>query len=225
MVRQSLKILAILTLSAAVTACARPYLDESSALVEAPGLTLTKDYAVTRVQGLKPSDHLLRLSAAEYEKNGGGSYYAVIAYSENDSASHSKARRAARILKSDLARHGVMDTYVTTMPVSADKECYTVMGFARFALQAPAECQGQVMPGFGGATDIRGVEYPNYRMGCTVRTAMASQISRPLDARGRSGVGGPTDGNAVSNQIDAVYRSGETQEALPSYIISELAGN
>ena len=50
----------------------------------------------------------------------------------------------------------------------------------------------------------------------------AKQVADPKDFRGRSGLGGPNDAQRAGNIVENGHRTGETQEFLPSYFISEL---
>lgn len=104
--------------------------------------------------------------------------------------------------------NGVKNIDSSLLPVQEDAE-NVLISFTAYKAEAPKDCYN--MPGVDTSIVERD---PDYRLGCTVDTLFARQVSRPKDLKGQDEVDKTVDGRRVGNAIHFYYRDGEPNESL-----------
>ena len=209
------KLFLICTMAAGLTACAtseRIMMEPTNTVT--PKIELRQDYAVTRIDEHQLSQDAVDEVVRHYNRAGSGPLYAVIAYHPDEK--EAKYTPITRDVKKALKMAGVADARVVELAANTVNP-YILVGYDALIAEAPAECEGRQMAGVYHDNNIE----DDYKLGCTVTDMIAKQVSDPRDFRGRSGLGGVSDGQRAA-AVNDVYRAGETQEFLPSYFISEL---
>lgn len=157
--------------------------------------------------------------SGDYKRYADSPLYVVFAY-DPDIANVEKAsiNNRAAITKGQLAKMGV-NSVVKTLPVDG-AQGDVVVAYDKITATGPQNC-GEV-PGMNG---VQTGAYGDYGIGCTVKDMMAKQIARPRDLKGNDDLGDMYEGGRAANIVNRDVRAGETNEFVPSYILSELAGN
>ena len=161
-------------------------------------------------------DYLVNLSN-DYERTGSSPIYMVLAYDPDKRNGKLESFTKSSILKGQLAKLGITNTVIKTMPVTGSPG-EVVIGYDRLSASGPKNC-GEV-PGLTTETG----SYGDYGLGCTVKDMIAKQVAYPADLEGQSEMSA-FDADRAAAPVKRDVRSGEQAEFVPSYILSELAGN
>jgi len=216
-----LKKIQLLALIIMISACSndvsiRPTMYDSS-LVTPRKITLNEEHYIDKKQGSDITYNYLMGLSNDYDHHGNSPLYVVLGYNPDNRSSKLKATNQSSILKGQLAKLGMRDAVIKTMPIqNSDGEA--IIAYDRVIAKGPENCGA--MPGIHAETG----SYGPYGMGCTLKSAMAKQIAYPKDLMGQSDMGkwgADRTGNAVNRDV----RSGEISPFVPSYVLSELAGN
>lgn len=161
-------------------------------------------------------NYLMGLSK-DYDRYGDSPVYIVLSYNPDIRNAKLSAFNKSNILKGQLAKLGMKNAVVKTMPIIGSNG-EAVVGYDRVTAKGPENCGA--IPGMDTDTGA----YGDYGLGCAYKNAMAKQIAYPKDLKGNSDMddwGADRAGKAVNRDI----RSGEISPFVPSYVLSELAGN
>lgn len=162
-------------------------------------------------------DYLLGLSD-DYDHHGSSPVYIVMGYDPDKRNSKLSTTNKRSILKGQLAKLGMRDAVIKTIPiVGSDGD--VVIGYDRMTAKGPENCGA--MPGHQSETG----SYDDYGMGCGVKSAMAKQLAYPRDLLGADIDMGTLDADRAANAVNRDIRSGEISAFVPSYVLSGLAGN
>jgi type IV pilus biogenesis protein CpaD/CtpE len=176
----------------------------------------------TRYVDKKPTkevnhDYLMGL-VNDYDHHGNSPLYVVLAYDPEARNGKLTTFNKASILKGQLAKLDITNAVVKTMPVIGSTG-ETVIGYDRVTAKGPQDC-GK-MPGYESEAGA----YNKYGLGCSVKDMIAKQIAYPTDLKGQSDMDQPFEAGRAANIVNRDVRSGETSTFVPSYVLSELAGN
>jgi len=204
-----------------VTACEngfsiRPSMYESSDVTQRPIVIEETRFVEKMSTNDVDYNYLMNLSD-DYDHHGSSPLYAVIAYNPDEKNGKLEAFNKSSILKGQLAKLGMRDAVVKTMPINGS-ENEIVVGYDRLTARGPDNC-GKV-PGFQTETGA----YGDYGLGCKVKDMMAKQIAYPSDLEGKTKMSA-NDADRAASAVDRSVRSGEPADFVPSYVLSELAGN
>ncbi len=211
-----------LTLGGALTACeSMPRLQEDTEVAQ-NRLVKKDSYAVAHITARQTDQALINTIATHYKTNAKGPLYIAMTYDPLQEATERKhISDHAHSLAKRLNDAGISDTRISIHPaVNAGHNA--VIGYETAIVVSSAECAGKTMPGYDSDTRIT---MDGYRLGCTVESLTAMQVANQQDLEGRAGLGGVNDARRATNAIDAMYRTGETRDYLPGFIISELGGS
>jgi|GEM_PF-1301308 len=162
-------------------------------------------------------DYLMGLSN-DYDHHGSSPIYVVMGYDPDTRNAKLSTMNKRAVLKGQLAKLGMKNAVIKTMPiVGSDGEI--VIGYDRITAQGPKNCGA--MPGHQTETGA----YGDYGMGCGVKHAMAKQIAYPKDLMGVDVDMDSWGADRAANAVNRDVRSGEISTFVPSYVLSELAGN
>jgi type IV pilus biogenesis protein CpaD/CtpE len=163
-------------------------------------------------------NHLIALSE-DYNRHGDSPLYIVFGYNPDERGAHTAARNRANIVKGQLGKLDIRNAVVKSTPVVSGSD-NVVIAYDRITASGPSNCG--TIPGSNGVTTG---SYGNYGIGCTVNDMMAQQVAYPKDLEGVAGLGERNDGLRASNIVNRDVRAGETNDFVPSYVLSELANN
>ncbi|MCB1592136.1 MAG: hypothetical protein KDI90_06755 [Alphaproteobacteria bacterium] len=147
--------------------------------------------------------------AHHYARHAGGPLKLGVTYdSKNYRNTAMKASQKAADLAKALRENGVDQVETDILPVHGQgDESRVLVSYDSFSAHAPANCS--TMPG----VENRVVEYDqDYRLGCTIQTMVAKQVSRPKDLEGQGATGENTDGRSATNIVDLVRSGAENKE-------------
>lgn len=109
-----------------------------------------------------------------------------------------------------LRKFGVSDIESSILPIHAQgDDSEFLVSYSTLSAKAPEGCDSP-MPGLGSPQDKN---RSDYKLGCTIDTMLAKQISRPGDLMGTVTSDLSTDGREAAN-IVAVKRTGALNEPL-----------
>lgn len=152
-----------------------------------------------------------------YLKHGGGPMTLTVAY---DPHSHTNtamnaSQEMARMVRG-LNNNGVDDVRADILPVQGrGDEGLVVVSYMAYDASAPDGCT--TMPGFENTVVDHDEEY---KIGCTLETLYARQVSRPRDLMGRGMEGQTSDGRRAAN-MGELYRGGLGNKKLDGESASE----
>lgn len=161
-------------------------------------------------------DYLMGLSN-DYDRHGNSPVYVVLGYDPDVRDAKLSTFNKSNIIRGQLAKLGMRDAVVKTMPISGSHG-EAVIAYDRVTAKGPEDC-GE-MPGLQTQTGA----YGDYGLGCAYKSAMAKQIAYPKDLMGQDKMD-DWDADRGVAAIDRSVRSGEPAPFVPSYVLSELAGN
>lgn len=149
--------------------------------------------------------------AHRYARSGGSDMALTVTYDPQSSRNTAmKAGHVAAELAYQLRQSGVRHIETSLLPIKSQGDVSRVLTtYVSVQAKAPAGCDTMI-PGLGGS-DLRDDE--DYKLGCSINSYVARQVSNPSDLLGRGAVGGNTDGRVATNVID-VLRSGEQNAPL-----------
>ena len=157
------------------------------------------------------NDQYISALAYHFDKYGQAPLIMTVTYDpQNYRNTAMKANQTGTMLKGLLQAEGVRDVLVDILPVKGlGDEPHLVVSYDTYSAHAPDNCT--TMPGIDGGRDL--TIDPDYRLGCSIQTIMAKQISRPKDLMGQESSDTLTDGRASANIIE-IYRTGAPNEPL-----------
>jgi len=199
----------------------KPWMLEETKVDSSP-LRIVESRHVVKKPLAEISDADVADAAQVYKRGGAGPIYVVVAFDDTKGKGleHTVNDEAQKIARG-LVSHGITQTIVISSIQLDAPIPVALIAFDTLAAAAPAECAQR--PSIDQTVKLTMESY-DYRLGCGMKTLMAQQIADPRDLEGKAGLGGHADGERLSNIINNDYRKGETHEFLPSYVISELAG-
>lgn len=212
-----LSLLPALTLSACIGSL-KPSMMEDSIITPRP-IELHQDRFVETMSKRDITyDYLARISE-DYKHRGKSPLYIVFGYDPDEKGAKLSAFNHSNIVKGQLGKLGISNAMVETTPVIGS-DGTAVIGYDRMTATGPSNC-GK-MPGLG---NTQTGAYGDYGLGCTVKDYMAQQVATPSDLEGVGGLGERNDGMRAANIANRDVRAGNVNTFVPSYILSELAGN
>lgn len=157
------------------------------------------------------NDQFIAVLADHYSKHGGSPLDVVLTYDPKSYRNTAmKATENIAELKSALAEEGVSDVNGVIMPIKAQgDEAKLIISYIALSAHAPEDCNGHTL----GENNKMYEEDSDYKLGCSVKTMVAKQISKPADLLGKGGGYETSDGRAATNIIDA-QRTGARNEPL-----------
>lgn len=141
----------------------------------------------------------------DYARYGAGPMYVTVTYdpkSKNQTAL--AATKELSRISGELSRRGVQ-AKADIMPVKDSLEMKFLVSYDANRAKEP-DCE--IMSGYSDRDHTTNYDY---KMGCTVETLMARQISRPGDLLGRAPANYDSSGRAASMHV-GVYQAGEIGE-------------
>jgi len=217
-----LKTLPLLGLLLTTTACEegralfRPSMFDSTSVTERP-IEIFEERFVEKKPAAEITPAYLNSLATDYDHHGASPIYMVLGYNPDVKNAKLSTFNKSNILKGQLAKLGLTNMIVKTMPVIGSTGD-VVIGYDRVKARGPQDC-GK-MPGMETETGA----YGDYGLGCTVKDMMAQQIAYPADLKGQSNMDEFDAGRAAA-PVNRDARSGEVADFVPSYVLSELAAN
>lgn len=199
------------------------YMSEDSEVVNAK-FSIEKEYIVASLPlNHKNHDEFDTLSELYTSSANGPLHIAIGIDAEHSNEKDiAKARKNVQRVADHFRKNNIQNIEISLAPVMKANPNLTVVGFETIKVSASEKCKDQVMPGYYSATTV---DLGHYPLGCQNAHVMRKQIANPRDLAGRANLGGQNDANRAGNVIDNTYRTGETQEYLPGFIISELGGS
>ncbi|MGH1457120.1 MAG: CpaD family pilus assembly lipoprotein [Alphaproteobacteria bacterium] len=149
--------------------------------------------------------------AKHYSKYGDGLMDVVVTYDARSTSNTAmKAGDKAAQISKILRRNGVRDLDVGVLPVKNQGDySRMIVSYEGYSASAPKGCEN-LLPGLNGDA----LEHDeDYRLGCSVESIIARQVSRPADLMGNGVIDATSEGRAATNIVD-VYRSGAPNEPL-----------
>lgn len=147
---------------------------------------------------------MVRAIGVNYYRYGNGPMDVAVSY-DPSSKTNTKATAENEInrLRKELDRNGVRNLRITSSPAERSGEISkTIVSFPALTARPPEDCT--MMPGYNDAQTIvpeNAEGHPkDYRIGCSIETLMAQQVSRPGDLLGRPGF----ETNADARRQEAV---------------------
>ncbi len=193
-----------LALSLSVSACSLPEPGRFST----NKVQLEEEKVVHEVMAADFDGDVVGALAHHYGKHGDGPVNLVVTYNpKSRSNSAMMASGKAADVTGMFRRAGVRDVRSKLLPVVSSAESKVIVSYIGYNALAPKDCE--LMSGIQGRTvDVD----EDYKLGCSVDTLFARQISRPKDLLGQE-TSSTSDGRRAANQIDA-YRTGVPNEPL-----------
>lgn len=158
------------------------------------------------------NDDYIAYLARHYTKRGGSPMDMIVTYDPQSSKNTAMqaANKAADITSALRNDYGVTNVEAGIMPVlSQGDDARLLVSYDAYSAHAPKGCDG-MMPGLS-ERPLEGDK--NYKLGCSIDTLIARQVSRPSDLLGRGNVDRDTDGRSAANIVDT-YRTGALNEPL-----------
>ncbi|HEY8964453.1 MAG TPA: CpaD family pilus assembly lipoprotein [Alphaproteobacteria bacterium] len=219
--RLSLLLISVLALGACSPE--KPWLMKPTNTIEGK-MRLIESRHVVKKPLAEYSDDDLANAAYTYRRNGAGPVYIAIAYDDTigKGIDHDTAARAQE-LAVGLVNHGVTEKIIVSTVQMDAPIPVAVIAFDTLTAAAPADCDNRPTVDQAVLAGNDGEDGYNYKIGCGVKGLMALQIAHPADLEGHAEMS-PAEAERLTNIISTDYRTGVPNEAIPSYILSELAG-
>lgn len=221
MKKQHLKHLSLLGLVLALGACGslqgtfKPSMYEDTTITERPITVET-----TRFVEKKPAKDVdysyLSSMVYDYQRHGSSQIYTLLTYNPDAKDAKLTAFNKSNVIKGQLAKLGVKDAVVKTMPV-ANASGDVIIGYDYMSAKGPENC-GK-MPGYGAEPGARG----NYGLGCTLNDIIAKQTAYTADLAGQNSMS-TFEAQRAGSPVTRDTRSGEISDFVPGYILSEIGG-
>ncbi|MBI1301684.1 MAG: hypothetical protein GC137_08510 [Alphaproteobacteria bacterium] len=157
------------------------------------------------------NDQFITVLADHYNNHGGSPLDVVLTYDPKSYRNTAmKATENIAEIKSALEQEGVSDVNGVIMPIKAQgDEAKLIISYVALSAHAPEDCNGQIL----GEDNKMYEEGSDYKLGCSVKSMIAKQISKPADLLGKGGGYATSDGRAATNIIDA-QRTGARNQPL-----------
>ena len=155
-------------------------------------------------------DAYLGALARHYTKHGGSTMDLIVTY---DPKSYRNTAMTATNKISDISEtlrdYGVTDVNAGIMPIkSQGDDAHMVVSYSALTAHAPEGCVSM------SGTDGQPLGYnEDYKLGCSIKTMVARQVSKPAHLLGRGNVDSTTDGRSSTNIVD-LYRNGAQNPPL-----------
>jgi type IV pilus biogenesis protein CpaD/CtpE len=210
----------------AITACAsterQPFMDEPSEAAQHK-FVIKRDYIVGKFNINELNSLSIMDAKNRYETNGIGPLYIAMAKDSSTKKDElAKNKKIVNDIADKLNRAGIHDTTISIAQVENAHKDLVVLAFATEELKLSEDCKTPNIPGYYGNTRST---MGGYKLGCQKSLLMMRQVSDVNDLKGKGGLGSISDGDRSANIVTNYHTSGETQEFLPSYVVSELAAN
>ncbi len=155
--------------------------------------------------------------AQDYDKRGKGPLDLTVTYDPASKTNTAmRASNNASRIGAALRDDGVPEVNVSILPVHQSGGVSNVLvGYDSYTALPPKDC-----------TEIAGINStnieadPDYKLGCSVNTALSQQIARPKDLAGSETDNPITDGRRSANIVER-YRMGTPNKALEGETASE----
>ncbi len=199
-------------------ACGKDKLHGPSALMEDSRIQIEEESFADNVALSDVDQGYVNALSHHYVRHGGSPMELVVTYdpkSYRNTAMH--AGEVIGTLSTDLRKRGVRNIDSSILPIKGQgDESRLIVSYMAHQAGAPKECD-EMMPGLDGG-EVR--DNLDYKMGCSISSLVARQVSRPSDLLGRGNLDTVTDGRAAANVIEA-YRTGARNEPLDGEMASE----
>jgi|GEM_PF-449312 len=164
-------------------------------------------------------DTYIRTLAHHYNRYGASTMDLLVTYNPHskDNTAMNATDKVGDIAEVLRGVYDVNNVKAGIMPIASQNEAPRLLvSYDFLSAHAPKGCDG-MMPGLEG----RSLEDDSkYKLGCSIDTLVARQVSRPADLLGRGSAGQTTEGRSAANIVD-VYRSGVENEPLNGQTASE----
>lgn len=202
----------------ALSACGKDKLHAPSAMLQDARLQVEEKNFSDNVALSDVDDSYIHGLSHHYVRHGGSTMELIVTY---DPKSYRNTAMAAGVKAGDFAealrKRGVHDIESSILPIMGQgDDGRLVVSYMSHSAKAPKDCD-QMMPGMND-DELR--DNVDYKMGCSVNTLIARQVSRPSDLLGRGNLDTVTDGRASANIIEA-YRTGARNEPLEGETASD----
>lgn len=202
----------------ALSACGKDKLQEPSVLLKDTRLQINETSFSDNVALSEADESYINGLSRHYVRHGGSPMEIVVTY---DPKSYRNTAMAAGVKAGDISEalrtRGVYNLESSILPIMGQgDEGRLVVSYMSHSAGAPKDCD-RMMPGLNH-DEFRDDE--DYKLGCSVNSLIARQVSRPSDLLGRGNLDTVTDGRASANIIE-VYRTGERNEPLEGETASE----
>lgn len=211
-----LPLIGLLTMTACSAGSLKPSMFESTT-VSPRNIELHQERYVEKLKLNDVNQRYLADISGDYKRYGDSPLYVVFAYDPDATAAQkSSVTNRAAVTKGQLSKLDI-NAVVKTLPVTG-AQGDVVVAYDKLTAVGPQNCG--TMPGTDG---LQTGAYGDYGIGCTVKDMMAKQIARPRDLKGNDGLGDMYDGTRAAATVNRDIRSGERNDFVPSYVLSELA--
>lgn len=199
-------------------ACGHDKLQEQSSIVEDTRLQIEEEKISENVALSDVDSGYISALSHHYVRHGGSPMELVVTYDPKSYRNTAmKAGETVGTLSSDLRNHGVRNIDSSILPIKGQgDEGRLIVSYTAHQASSPKDCD-QMMPGLE-QRELR--DDIDYKMGCSVNSLIARQVSRPSDLLGRGNLDTVTDGRASANIIEA-YRTGARNEPLDGEAASD----
>lgn len=204
-----------------VSACDKHALLREETEVVAPQerIVLEKEYALAHIPMNSIQPDTIGSIATHFKNNASGPLYIAMGYkAEKGSASEQYARNHTHKIAKRLNKHGIKNIVMSVLPHEAPRD-EAVIGYSTLSVHKSKRCKKAQMPGYDGVTRV---EIGEYGIGCQTDYLTAQQIANPADLQGKELGAHRADARRTANILDNGYRTGETLEYLPGFVLSEL---
>ncbi len=202
----------------ALGACGQDKLHAPSSLLQDKRLQIEEEMFSENVALSEVDDLYLKALSHHYMRHGGSILDVVVTYdpkSYRNTAMMGGTR--AGDISDGLRKRGVRDIEVSILPIKGQgDEGRLIVSYMSHSAKGPKGCD-QMMPGMN-EDEFR--DNVDYKMGCSIHSMIARQVSRPSDLLGRGRVDGVTDGRTAANIVE-LYRTGAPNEPLDGETASE----
>jgi pilus assembly protein CpaD len=206
-----------------VTACQhnintsiRPSMFEDTEIVNRP-INVEENYFVAKKPTEEINHSYLNSLVNDYTRHGSSPIYIVMTYDPEQKNAKLNAFNTRNVMKGQLAKMGIRDAVIKTIPIEGGIN-ESIIGYDRISARGPDNCG--VMP---GTNQRQTGSYGNYALGCTVKDLEARQVAYPADLLGTSTMDG-FDADRAAAIVVRDTRSGEQQDFVPGYVLSEVGG-
>jgi len=211
-----LPVIGLLSMTACSTSGLKPSMFEETT-VSPRNMELQQERFVEKVKLNDINQRFLTDIVGDYKRYGESPLYVVFAYAPGATGAQKAAvSNRAAVTKGQLSKMNV-NAIVKTLPV-ADAQGDVVVAYDKLTATGPQNCG--TMPGLDG---LQVGSYGDYGIGCTVKDMTARQVAYPRDLRGREGLGDRFDGTRAATIVNRDVITGEVNDFVPSYVLSELA--
>lgn len=212
----------VIIMSACASTERGPLLDEHTEIAQHK-YAVKNDYMIGKFNYADVNASTILDAINRYETNGVGPLY--IAMAKDDQMDELTVQRNSDIVNdiaSKFNRAGVHNTTIAVAKVETADPDLIVLAYASEEFGLSDECATPNMPGYYGETRVT---MDNYKLGCQKSHLMMRQVSDVNDLKGKAPASRTSSAERNSNIISTYYTPGETQEFVPSYIVSELVAN